>query len=307
MKGIELAGKLFREFGEPMLASQFPELLPRLAIGIAGRGSECFGFDDDVSCDHDHSGGFTIWISEADDLKYGIALSRAYKELQKSFPQNQSASSALGGQEHGICVIDDFFYRHLGFPGAPRGWQEWLYTPEHAFAEVVNGEVFRDDCGKFSGIRKEISSAMPRDVRLKKLAARAVMMAQSGQYNFERCLRHNEPGAAAMALAEFVRHTVSMVFLLNHRFAPYYKWQFRAMRQLPWGSDIADDLENLLTGRFLPDTKKALISRISAKIISELAAQKLSAVQDDYLEPHAFALMSRIEHREIRALHIMEG
>ena len=110
-----------------------------------------------------------------------------------------------------------------------------------------------------------------------------------------------------LALSEFVRHTVSMVFLLNCRFAPYYKWQFRAMRQLAWGNDIADDLENLLTGRFIPDAKQALIARIAAKIAAELAAQKLSAVQDDYLEPHAFALMSQIEHREIRTLHIMEG
>ena len=36
-------------------------------------------------------------------------------------------------------VIGDFYRRHTGIPGAPRTWQEWLYTPEYAFAEAVNG------------------------------------------------------------------------------------------------------------------------------------------------------------------------
>lgn len=31
---------------------------------------------------------------------------------------------------------------------------------------------------------------MPEDVRRKKLAARLIFMAQSGQYNYSRCLGH---------------------------------------------------------------------------------------------------------------------
>ena len=306
MKGIDLARKFYLEHGEPMLAAQFPELLPRLAAGIAGRGSECFGFDDDISRDHDFNTGFALWITEDDDRKYGIALNRACKKLFQEYSGSASRSSMLGGQEHGVCIIEDFFRRHLGFPGAPRCWQEWFYTPEFAFAEAVNGEVFRDDSGNFSAVRAEISNGMPHDVRLKKLAGHAVMMAQSGQYNFERCLKHGEPGAAALALGEFVRHSISMIFLLNRRFAPYYKWQFRALRRLPAHSDLADPLETLLAGTLPPEEKLPFIHQITTAVISELAAQKLSAVQDEYLEPHAFELMSQITNQEIRALHIME-
>ena len=307
MNGIELAEKFYRELGEPMLVSQFPELLPRLAIGIAGRGSECFGFDDDISRDHDFSIGFTIWLSAEDDAKYGFKLARAYSNIAKEINSPMTASSAMGYQDHGVCIIEDFFCRHLGFPGVPSCYQEWLYTPEYAFAEVLNGKIFRDDSGNFSAIRREIANSMPHDVRLKKLAAKAVMMAQSGQYNFERCLKHHEPGGAALALAEFVRHTISMIFLLNCRFAPYYKWQFRAMRQLPKLSYLADTLENLLTKESAHAEKSAAIAYICSEIISELAAQKLSAVQDDYLEPHAFELNRQITRQEIRALHIMDG
>lgn len=66
---------------------------------------------------------------------------------------------------------------------------EWLYTPEHSLACAVNGRVFYDGCGEFSAVRRELEAGYPEDVRLKKMAARAVLMAQSGQYNYSRCLR----------------------------------------------------------------------------------------------------------------------
>jgi hypothetical protein len=34
---------------------------------------------------------------------------------------------------------EDFFEKHLGYPGAPQNFQQWLHTPEYAFAEVING------------------------------------------------------------------------------------------------------------------------------------------------------------------------
>lgn len=305
MNGIERAGNFYRTTVKPMLETEFPAIADRIAVGIAGRGSECFGFDDEISQDHDFSTGVTMWISDADDREYGVALSRAYNRIASTLPK--SRSSMLGFSEFGVCTIREFFQRHLGFPGAPESYQQWLYTPEYAFAEVLNGEVFCDHAGIFSSIRRTIATAMPRDVKLKKLAARAAMMAQSGQYNFLRCHRHGEPGAAALALAEFVKYTVSMIFLLNDRFAPYYKWQFRALRQLPKLSGMAEQLETLLLRELPAEEKNAIIEAVAAQITAELAAQKLSAAQGNYLEPHAFALMSQITNREIGSLHIMEG
>ena len=294
----------------PVLEKEFPELLPRLAIGIAGRGSECFGFDDEFSRDHDHSCACTIWITAEDEEKHGFKLTRAYTKLLKEsgFSNTGSASSLFGGNEREVMIIDDFYLHHIGTPAAPRTWQEWLYTPEHAFAEAVNGRVFRDDLGAFTKIREDILSGMPEDVRLKKLAARAVMMAQSGQYNYPRCLDHREPGAAALALAEFARNTVSMIFLLNFQFAPYYKWMFRALRRLENGSDIADKLEYLLTKEAPEMEKCKIINDICFRVQKELAAQGLAALSDDpYLEPAALEITSCIRDRNIRSLHIMEG
>ena len=294
-----------------MLEREFGDVVSRIAVGRAGHGSECFGYDDEVSRDHDYFTGFRLWIMEEDERAFGFRLERAYLKLRKEFPPEgeggDSGSSRLGDAEDGVIAIGDFFRRHLGFPGAPENWRQWLYTPSHAFAEATNGAVFRDDLGVFSGIRDTILNGMPEDVRRKKIAARAVFMAQSGQYNYMRCLRHGEPGAAALALDEFVRNAADMVFLLNRRFAPYYKWVFRAMRDLPKLGHLSNGLADLLTCPESGEAKAARIEKLCSEIVSELRTQGLSDCDDVYLEPHAFSVQSGIRDHEIRELHIMEG
>ena len=311
MQGLEVARRWYETAGAPMLEREFGDVVGRIAVGRAGHGSECFGFDDEVSRDHDFVTGFCLWIPDEDERDYGFRLERAYAKLRKEFPPEAgaetTAGSELGEAEHGVMTIGMFYRRHLGFPGAPQDWRQWLHTPDHAFAEAVNGAVFRDDLGVFSGIREVIRTGMPEDVRRKKIAARAVFMAQSGQYNYPRCLKHGEPGAAALALDEFVRHAAQMVFLLNCRFAPYYKWVFRAMRDLPKLGGLSDTLTVLLTGHENDSMKLERIEAVCAEIATELRAQGLSDSGDVYLEPHAFAVQSGIVDREIRALHIMEG
>ena len=307
MRGIEQSEKLFREHGLPLFEKNFPEVFPRLAFGLAGHGSECFGFDDEVSRDHDFTCGFAVWVSREDEEKYGFKLMRAYSSLLKDHtPGSSGKSSMLGEMEHGICRIDHFFLRHIGVPGVPRNWQQWLYTPDHAFAEALNGKVFLDNAGTFSALRNALRTQMPEDVRLKKIAARLASAAQSGQYNFARCCAHNEPGAAALALSDFVRDCIVLLFLLNREFAPYYKWMFRALQRLPILGELAMPLEFLLTDHGTPEEKQNFIEDICSKIVLELEAQALSSLKSNYLEPHAFEIMKKIKDPQIRALHVMQ-
>lgn len=62
MKGMELAKAYWEEYGWPMIRDQFPEYTEIIAAGLTGSGSECFGFDDEVSQDHDFE---PDWMSEA--------------------------------------------------------------------------------------------------------------------------------------------------------------------------------------------------------------------------------------------------
>ena len=80
MKGLEIAKAFYKEYGEPMLRDRFPSLIPYLAVGLMGRGSECFGFDDEVSRDHDFEPGFCIFLPGEDvvDRRTEFLLERAY-------------------------------------------------------------------------------------------------------------------------------------------------------------------------------------------------------------------------------------
>ena len=301
MKGLDEARRFYEERGRGMIRTQFPDFEGRIAVGLAGRGSQCFGYDDALSRDHDFEPGFCLWLTDEDDLAIGVALSRAYRSLGA---EHAAARSALGESGVGVHRIGDFYRRYTGSPGAPEDWRQWMSLPSWALAEATNGEVWRDDLGTFSAARKTLINGMPEDVRRKKLAARVIGMAQAGQYNYARCLSHGEAGAAMLALDEFVRAAAETVFLLNRRHMPYYKWTLRAMR------DMAEPLEFLLTGENGGEAdvlKKQLVEDICASVLRQLCAQQLCSGEGDYLEKHAFEIQSRIENPAIRALHIMEG
>ena len=311
MQGIELAKDWFETAGLPAIREKCPDALPFLAAGLAGSGSECFGFDDEISRDHDFSVRFSLWLPEKEEARFGFRLERIYAGLRKEAPspggKTVSKKSAWGQPGGGVDTIESFFLRHIGIPGAPRHWEQWLRIPEYAFAEAVNGAVFQDGPGTFTSIRNTILTGMPQDVLLKKLAARTALMAQSGQYNFVRCLKHGERGAAHLALAEFVRTAGSMIHLLNGSFPPYYKWLLKSLRKLAVLGDMADPLEFLLADEAPDDVRQDVVEDICRRIASVLRERSLSDSRETFLEAHAVELMKRIENREIRSLHIMEG
>ena len=307
MQGLEEARRLYERYGTDMIERLFPSYAGRIAVGLAGHGSECFGFDDELSRDHDFPEGFCLWLDDETDRAIGVQLARAYRALPFKRAEERSA---LSESARGVRRISDFYRRYTGCPGAPEDVTQWLALPSHALAEATNGAVFRDDEGLFSSIRETLRNGMPEDVRLKKLAARVITMAQAGQYNYPRCVRHGEYGAAMLAMTEFVSAACEAIYLLNRRHMPYYKWQLRGMEGLEKLAGMKDALEFLLTaendeqGRIL---KSAVVEDLCAAVVGELKAQHLTHGSWDYLEPHAFEIASHIESPVLRAMHIMEG
>ena len=307
MAFLDEARRLYENIGRDMIHELLPECEGLMAIGLAGHGSECFGFDDEISRDHDFYPGFSIWIDDDTDREAGVEISRVYRKICGNAG---SERSALANNARGVHRIGDFYSRYTGLQGAPETWEQWMFVPEYALAEASNGQVWRDDSGKFSMQRTIILNGMPEDVRKKKIAARAVKMAQAGQYNFQRCLDHGQEGAAALAVAEFVQNACSMIYLLNRKHMPYYKWAFRGMGGLLRLGDMKDALEFLLVGENDEESRKTkigVIEDICTAVISEMKTQGLTDVDSNYLEPHAFSVMEHIENAQIKALHVMEG
>ena len=310
MRGLELAWAYYSQFGRPMLDKQFPELLPHIAVGLFGSGSECFGFDDELSRDHDFEPGFMLLLPGEDVVSRRTAflLERAYAKLPREFMGlRRGLMQPVGGPRHGVMRTADFFTDKVGSPDGVMTVSQWMDTPEYALAEAVNGAVFFDGSGEVTAIRQRLST-WPEDIRKKKLAGHLLLMAQAGQYNYARCLKHGEKGAAQLAVGDFVRHSMSAVFLLNGAYQPYYKWAFRAMRGLPRLSLLAELMEYLLTtdndGEMAAEKEK-VIEGVAADVIAELRRQRLTKVDCDDLENHAYAVNDSIADGDIRNLHIL--
>ena len=310
MKGLEISKAFYTEYGKPMLEERFPELIPYLAAGLIGSGSECYGYDDEVSRDHDFEPGFCIFLPGEDvvDRKAAFALERAYAGLPREFMGlRRAVVSPVGGARHGVIRTADFLTDKTGTPDGNLNLIEWLSLPDYSLAEAVNGEIFEDRYGEITAVRERLRRR-PADVRNKKLAGHLLLMAQAGQYNYQRCLMHGEKGAAQLAVAEFVRSAMAVAFLLNDAYQPYYKWSFRALRELDKLPFMAELLENLLTTdneEGASGEKIDVMEGIAADVIGELQEQDLTQAVCGDLEKHAYSVNDRVADAQIRNMHIL--
>lgn len=309
MNGHELSRAFYEAHGKPML-EQFPEVLPYVAVGLFGSGSECFGYDDEVSRDHDFEPSFCLFLPDEDivDRRTAFQLERAYAKLPREFMGfRRSITSPVGGARRGVLRTAEFFAQKIGSNDGALSLQDWLRMPEYALAECVNGELFFDNYGEVSTIRQRLAQ-YPHDVRCKKLAGQLLLMAQAGQYNYPRCLAHGETAAAQLAVNEFVNAALAVIFLLNGRYLPFYKWRFRALRELPLLGDSGRVLEYLLCTPNDEDTaqeKQQLIEELASAVINELQNQQLTEAICGDLEKHAYSVNDRIADATLRNAHIL--
>ena len=310
MNGLELSRAYFEECGLPMLREQFPQLLPQLCAGLTGSGSECYGYDDGISRDHDFEPGFCLFLPGEETIgrRDAFLLERAYDKLPREFRGlRRELMRPVGGSRRGVLRTAEFFREKAGTPDGRLTLAQWLSTPDPVLAEAVNGQIFFDGPGEVTRIRERLS-AYPEDVRKKKLAGHLLLAAQAGQYNYTRCIRHGETGAAQLAAVEFVRHGMQAVFLLNKTYMPYYKWSFRAMRALPRLSLLAELMEYLLTTDNSEDMardKQDAMEGMAADLIEELQRQQLTQAVCGDLEKHAYSVQDGIGDAEVRNLHIL--
>lgn len=307
MKGLELSRSYYNEYGKPMLENEFPQLLPYIAVGFVGSGSDRYGFDDELSRDHDFEPGFCIFLPNEDvvDRRNAFLLERAYAKLSKEYMGfKRQPLSPVGGNRNGVIRTEDFYRDAAGAPDGKLSVDGWLHIPDYALAEATNGEVFFDNYGEFSAIRSALLN-MPEDIRLKRLAGNLLIMAQAGQYNFPRCLGHNEPEAAQLACNEFVSSAMKVIFLLYGKYMPYYKWSFRALRALEAEKAFSEPLSSLLLNIVSAEEKLRLIESLSAEIISRLKESGFTKADSADLEKHAYSVNDCIADGNIRNLHIL--
>ena len=304
IKGMELSELYFKNVYLPVLEKDFSDLYERMAVGLAGEGSECFGYDDEMSQDHDFGPSCCIWLTQEDYEKYGRKLSDALESLSKEFMGFRALNiSEWGNDRRGVLNMNDWYYKFLGMETHPSNLYDWRLIPETALAAATNGKVFVDNLGEFTKIRDKLSGYFPEDIRLNKIATRCMKIAQSEQYNFSRCMKRNEIVAARMAETEFLDEAVHMIYLLNRKYKPFYKWFHRRLKELPiLGEKTYMMIENLVKFYFDDvDKKIEIIEETCKDIIAELKRQKIiKNIKSDFLLDYGLEIQRSIADEKLR-------
>ena len=286
ISGLELSRCYYETYGKAMLKEQFPEYAERVAAGLVGHGSECLGFDDMWSKDHDFGPGFCLWLTEEDYEKVGQKMREAYEALPKAFMGYPARNtSKRGGGRVGVLSIPGFYEEFTG-NGA------WSEMEDEKLAMAVHGAVFDDPLGEFSAIREQLQNGMPFAVWKRRLANAVALTAQAGQYNYGRCKKRNDIVAANLALDEFVREGMRTAYLLNRRYMPYYKWAWRGLENLERLSELKPLFEQVLSSE---GERESVVEEICARLLEELKRQNLTYGEETFLELHVERILEAKE------------
>ncbi len=301
MNGLSLSRLYFRDIVFPAFREAFPDTVERMAFGLAGPGSECFGFDDELSRDHDWGPRLCIWLQDELYEKEGAAMAALYDSLPRScrgYGPVKRLDTAR--QRDGVFSISSFFATHLGQSSPPSGIEEWIRIREEALSLSTNGELFFDDPGEMTAFRKALNGYYPRDLWLKKIASRCFMLGQYGQYNYRRAVRRNDESLAFYIRASFLREAAALMYLLNRSYRPFYKWLFYGLRKL---GDSGSALSRLLSSHWKaehPDEIETSIETIQQFLAGEIISAGLYAERLSYLEDYGFLFTRNIANPVLR-------
>ena len=162
MKGLELSRAYWEKCALSLFRRELPAFLERAAVGLVGEGSECFGFDDEISQDHDWGPGFCLWLPEGEWAEWQDAVEALLARLPdtyEGFPARMAPAKRMG--RVGPLSIEGFYGRFIGMPQPPQTWKQWRLVPEQFLAVSTNGAVFSDRLGVkrcWASIRKMSAS-----------------------------------------------------------------------------------------------------------------------------------------------------
>lgn len=306
MNGMELSRRYFENIAEPKLKTEFPDFYASIAAGLVGNGSECFGYDDEISRDHDWGVDFFLWVPES--MRDAVPVLRKWKNaLFEAEPPEYVRSRSEYGAHINVMTVGDFYTSLIGYPNGPDDISEWRCIPEENLAMAVNGSVFVDNAGNFTAVREKLLRYYPEDLRKKKLAAKCMALAQTGQYNFSRCFKRQDWVTMKIVLARFTDNAISTVFLLNKVFKPYYKWAYRRMTELPLlGAAVGAELNKIAlscgTDTQMFNMVQNVIDNICALLAAELRRQNLASSDDWFLTTQGEEIQASIKDPYLRSL-----
>ena len=295
LTGLERA-EIVAKYTSEFIKAKYPDLYSRICLALVGVGSECLGFDDEISEDHDFSSRCQLFLDDSDYKTYKSDLESSLKIFCKDL---ESLTSNLKDINVEIMSIPNFYKYYTLFENGPKTESEYRKVPMDLLCVATNGKVFLDNLGKFSEIRNRLLNFYPEDIRLKKIAFQLNKMAQSGQYNYSRMIKRGDTVAANIAQGEFVKHYLEFVHLLNKKYMPFYKWSYRSACSLEiLGNFTHDNLKKLSEASIYE--KESLIEEICSTVVNTLNELGLSHSNIDFLTYQAEEVRKNILNPSLR-------
>ena len=302
--------RFYDKYVSQLIHSEFAACEDRIAVGIAGEGSDCFGYDDEISRDHDFGTGVCLWLTDEDMARFGYLLSIAYNELVDSVKRSNYTERLR--ERRGVMTIHDFYSDILHIDCDTKNCrlseEDWYRLDHACLKTATNGEVFRDDLGAFTAFRRYLLGYYPDRVWRTRIAEQLHEYASAFQVNYARCMTRRDLVAAELCRARGVSAAMELYFLLRREYPPYYKWTFRALTELDaegvFSAKICELAETPIRreawdgSRYLPnrlnykDRLVALSEEIASEIDQMLAERGLIRVRSRYLEVHVDAVLA---------------
>lgn len=291
--GLELARDYYKTYGEPVIREKFPGYEGRIAVGLVGRGSDCFRYDDKTSEDHDWGPDLCLWLTDETYEEIGEALQREYEKLPAEFKGYRRAPHVNGKSRRGVMRISEFYESLLDAGSYEK--IDWRNVSDAALAAAVNGEVFRDEEGIFTAFRSRLLQGYPEEIRYLKLAEAAARYAQTAEYNFPRMYGRGDELTARMMVWDGIKEAMRLQLYLDGKYPPHDKWLRKSLEESEAGRSVAEALEGigkLLAKPELPfaELKKSL-EELGQFFARELYGRDIISDIDFYLDAHTEELL----------------
>lgn len=295
-KGLQICRRYYEEYGKPMIREKFPEYVGKIAVGLVGFGSDCFGLDDVYSRDHDWGPGFCMWVSKETYEAIGQKLEEAYEELPKEFEGYVRAASNKGGKRVGVFITEEFYESLIGTGSYET--IDWNQAEDASLAAAVNGQVYIDEEGVFTAFREKLMQGYPEAVQYLKIARAAAAFSQAGQYNYGRVLKRGDRLTADRMLSDAMGHAMRLWHYILNIYPLHDKWLAVCTEELPGGRELLSYLKALHSSYTLEDNVAEQVVTRQMERLGQWFADKLyerSFISDiePYLDFHVEELLHK--------------
>lgn len=311
---IENSLRFYENHVAELIHQAFSPYEHRIAVGLVGEGSDCFGFDDFISRDHDFGTGVCLWIRDEDMAVFGHDLDDAYNDLIDRMPGNHLTTRLR--ERRGVMTISDFYSKILGIPCDTTILQltdeQWRNLDHSCLATATNGAVFRDDAGAFTAYRKMLLDYYPDRIWRIRIINEIHKFSAALQVNYARCMSRQDEVAARLCQIHGLEAAMQLFFLMKRTYPPYYKWTYRRLQELDGNGFFSKWVKELSQAQpdagawegkayrpqylNLSDRIVVLAERLAEELVKMLQSHGLISGSDPYLENHIDELMQGISH-----------